>query len=46
MKELYTSPEMEIVCFAPVERLANGGKVDPVNPIGGSAGSDIDYSLL
>ena len=22
MKELYTSPEMKIVCFAPVEKLA------------------------
>lgn len=24
MKELYVSPELNIVCFAPVERLANG----------------------
>ena len=24
MKELYTSPEMKVLCFAPVERLANG----------------------
>ena len=23
MKELYTSPEMKVVCFAPVEKLAN-----------------------
>lgn len=23
MKELYTSPEMKVLCFAPVERLAN-----------------------
>lgn len=24
MKELYISPEMEILCFAPMELLANG----------------------
>ena len=24
MKELYTSPEMKLVCFAPVEKLASG----------------------
>ena len=23
MKELYTSPELKVTCFAPVERLAN-----------------------
>lgn len=23
MKELYTSPEMKLVCFAPAEKLAN-----------------------
>ena len=24
MKELYISPELEILCFAPMEQLANG----------------------
>ena len=24
MKELYIAPEMEIMCFAPMEKLANG----------------------
>lgn len=23
MKELYTSPELKVTCFAPIERLAN-----------------------
>ena len=29
MKELYISPELNVICFAPVERLANG--TDPLN---------------
>ena len=28
MKELYTSPELKITCFAPVERLANDGEIE------------------
>ena len=28
MKELYTSPELEVNCFAPVERLAAEGSID------------------
>ena len=38
MKELYTSPEMKIMSFAPVERLANSGQTivfdDLMNGIG------------
>ena len=28
MKELYTSPELKVLCFAPVERLAAGDSID------------------
>ena len=28
MKELYTSPELKVSCFAPVERLANDQYLD------------------
>ena len=28
MKELYISPELSVMCFAPVERLADNGFVD------------------
>ena len=27
MKELYTSPELKVTCFASVERLANDGTI-------------------
>ena len=27
MKELYIAPELNVICFAPVERLANEGEV-------------------
>lgn len=28
MKELYTSPEMKLLCFASAEKLASGGSID------------------
>lgn len=28
MKELYTSPELKVTCFAPVERLATSNNID------------------
>ena len=28
MKELYTSPELKVTCFAPVERLAADGTIN------------------
>ena len=28
MKELYTSPELKVTCFAPVERLAAEGSLN------------------
>jgi len=31
MKELYTSPELKVTCFAPVERIANAVVGDTIN---------------
>ena len=35
MKEQYTSPELKVTCFAPVERLAAEGSID----LGGLVGA-------
>ena len=57
MKELYTSPELKVTCFAPVERLAGSVEGDTVNfddlmaasgikpEAGRSQGKDIDIKL-
>ena len=39
MKELYTSPEAKIICFAPVENLASGiVDMDDILNLGGAGG--------
>ena len=57
MKELYTSPELKVTCFAPVERLAGAVEGDTINfddmlgaaglkpSAGRSQGRDIDLKL-
>lgn len=49
MKELYTSPEMKLLCFASAEKLANGS-VDfddiPDDPLSGGGSGDTGASEL
>ena len=50
MNEQYIAPELQVVCFAPVERLANDSDVDLLLDISGgntpSAGfDDGDFGL-
>ena len=54
MKELYTSPVLNVLCFAPVERLAANGVIDfdKLLEAGGNAGEasrdtvgDLDVDL-
>ena len=50
MKELYIAPELELLCFAPAERVANG-VVDFDNILGGGegvkeSGTDIDIPII
>ena len=37
MKELYTSPELKVTCFAPVERLAAEGSIDLGDLVGAAS---------
>lgn len=53
MKELYISPELQVLCFAPEQRLANTDpfNINPVLDLGGgltnetSPGGDDDFGL-
>ena len=46
MKELYTSPEMKVLCFAPVERLANSNvTMDELLGNAGLGGTDTPMSF-
>lgn len=50
MKELYTSPKLELLCLAPWERIANGS-VDFDDLLGGGdgvkeSGTDIDIPII
>ena len=40
MKELYTSPELKVTCFAPVERLANDGTIIFEDPLAAAGRQD------
>ena len=33
MQELYISPELNVICFAPVERLANSDDLLEIGPV-------------
>ena len=48
MKELYTSPEMKLLCFASAEKLASGGSVDfdeiPDDALSGGGGASPEAS--
>lgn len=53
MKELYISPELNVICFMPVERIAQNENIDgddvllandPSDPFGGS-GDDFGFDL-
>ena len=38
MKEIYKSPELELLCLAPAERLANNSEIDFDTLTGGTGG--------
>ena len=38
MKETYKSPELELLCLAPAERLANNSEIDFDTLTGGTGG--------
>ena len=39
MKEQYISPELNVFCFAPVERLANNNDINPLMDVELESGS-------
>ena len=53
MKEMYKSPELELICLAPAERIANNAEVDYNDLTGGNTkfesvnpgGAEIDIPL-
>lgn len=52
MKELYISPEMKVLCFAPIESLASEFDIDadtllgtPGNGVGSIPNEDIDFEI-
>lgn len=45
MKELYTTPEVKLLCFAPVQQLASVSKLDLDEALGGT-GTDTVSNVL